>query len=149
MIILQGLFLLVLGHFTAAFLVYLNHRFVFHGKLGKIGPLKHIRKYHSLHHAHAWGNKMYYYILVPWWARILFLGIYAAISLVSVAFAVGLATFSAYYAYNHYAIHKKSHRGHSFYHHSLHHSDAKVNFSGMYPFIDRLFSTYKESRPIL
>ena len=92
---------------------------------------------------------MYYYILVPWWARILFLSIYAAISLVSVAFAVGLVTFSAYYAYNHYAIHKKSHRGHSFYHHSLHHRDAKVNFSGMYPFIDRLFSTYKESRPIL
>ena len=149
MIILQALFLLVLGHFTAAFLVYLNHRFIFHGKLGKIGPFKDIRKYHSLHHAHAWGDKMYYYILVPWWARILFLSIYVAISFVSVAFAVGLATFSTYYAYNHFAIHKKSHRRHSFYHHSLHHSDAKVNFSGMYPFIDRLFSTYKESRPIL
>ena len=68
MMVFQGLFLLVLGHFTAAFLVYLNHRFVFHGKLGKIGPLKRVRKYHSLHHAHAWGEKMYYYILVPWWA---------------------------------------------------------------------------------
>jgi sterol desaturase/sphingolipid hydroxylase (fatty acid hydroxylase superfamily) len=30
----------------------------------------------------------------------------------------------------------------------LHHDDASVNFSGMYPFIDKMFSTYKESRPV-
>jgi len=86
---------------------------------------------------------------MPIWARVMFVAIYVAISFVSLAFAFGMLTFSIYYGYNHLAIHEKKHRNHSYFHHTLHHEDPTVNFSGMYPFIDKLFSTYKESRPIL
>lgn len=149
MLILQVLFLLIIGHFTAALLVYLNHRFVFHGKLGTKGPLKFIRRYHTLHHAHPKGERVYDHIYMPVWARVMFVAIYVGISFVSFPFALGMLTFSIYYGYNHLAIHEKKHRNHSYFHHTLHHKDPTVNFSGMYPFIDKLFSTYKESRPIL
>jgi sterol desaturase/sphingolipid hydroxylase (fatty acid hydroxylase superfamily) len=149
MFILQVIFLIIIGHFTAAFLVYFNHRFIFHGKLGTKGPLKIFRRYHTLHHAFPEGEKLYDHIYVPIWARILFIFIYLSIAMISIWFSIGMATFSVYYGYNHLAIHEKAQHRHSYYHHSLHHDVTTVNFSGMYPFIDRLFSTYKESRPIL
>ena len=144
----QVISLFILGHFVAALLVYLNHRFIFHGKLGTKGPLRFFRRFHTLHHAHPEGDKLYEHIYVPLWARVAFVLIYLSIAMVSLSFSLGMATFSLYYSYNHLAIHKKTHKNQSYYHHSLHHDDASVNFSGMYPFIDRMFSTYKESRPV-
>jgi hypothetical protein len=80
MLIFQVLLLLIIGHFTAALLVYLNHRFVFHGELGTKGPLKFIRRYHTLHHAHPKGERVYDHIYMPMWARMMFIAIYVGIS---------------------------------------------------------------------
>lgn len=150
--IFQALVLIIIGHFTAAMLVYLNHRFVFHGKLGKTKLLKPLVRYHIMHHAHAEGPEMTKYALMPKWARFFFTWVYIGVAWVSVPLAVGLLSFSLYYAYNHLSIHRKKPLwglSHSYHHHSLHHRLPKKNFSGMYPFIDRIFSTYLESRPHL
>jgi hypothetical protein len=149
MLIFQALLLIIIGHFTAAVLVYLNHRFVFHGNLGKTRLLKRLTRYHALHHAHAWDEHMTKYALMPKWARFFFTWVYIGVAWVSVPFALGLLSFSVYYAHNHLAIHRRKHLGHSYYHHALHHKMPKKNFSGMYPFIDRIFSSYIESRPDL
>tara|TARA_R110002020_G_scaffold445998_2_gene658132 strand:+ start:792 stop:1241 length:450 start_codon:yes stop_codon:yes gene_type:complete len=149
MFIFQALLLIIIGHFTAALLVYLNHRFVFHGKLGKTKVLKPLTRYHALHHKHAWGARMPSYIIMPKWARFFFTWVYVGVAWLSFPFAMGLLSFSLYYAYNHLAIHRAKHYGHSYYHHTLHHMKPKWNFSGMYPFIDKLFSSYIESRPKL
>ena len=68
----QVISLFILGHFVAALLVYLNHRFIFHGKLGTKGPLRFFRRFHTLHHAHPEGDKLYEHIYVPLWARVAF-----------------------------------------------------------------------------
>ena len=149
MLIFQALLLIIIGHFTAALLVYLNHRFVFHGKLGRTKVLKRLTRYHTLHHRHAWDDQMTDYIVMPKWARFFFTWVYIGVAWVSFPFALGLLSFSLYYAYNHLAIHRKKHLGHSYYHHSLHHRVPSKNFSGMYPFIDKVFSSYIESRPHL
>ena len=125
--------LLILGHFFAALFVYLNHRFVFHGKLGNLPLLKKCRQH----------------IFVPLWAKILFILVYSLVGYVfSGWFALGMASFSGYYSINHLKIHEKLLKTHSYYHHIDHHGRPDNNFSGMYPFIDQIFGSYIESRPI-
>ena len=152
MTILQPLFLIFFGHFLAATLVYLNHRFVFHGKLGKIKFLKKIKRYHTRHHQKPNSTR---HLLMPFWARAMFCVVYAAVGwFISLWLMVGLASFSLYYAIYHYRIHKAGVPRHrylrrSYHHHNLHHTVPTVNFSGMHPFIDKIFASYTESRPIL
>jgi len=151
-LILQALFLIFLGHFGAATLVYLNHRFVFHGKLGNKRVLKPIKRYHTRHHQKPNSQK---HLLTPLWARFMFCVAYALVGwYISLWLMVGLASFSIYYAIYHYRIHKRGvptnrYLRRSFYHHKLHHDVPTVNFSGMHPFIDKVFSTYSESIPRL
>lgn len=141
--------LLILGHFFAALFVYLNHRFVFHGKLGNLPLLKKFTTYHTLHHAHPIGKKCRQHIFVPLWAKILFILMYSLVGYVfSGWFALGMVSFSGYYSINHLKIHEKLLKTHSYYHHIDHHGRPDNNFSGMYPFIDQIFGSYIESRPI-
>ena len=50
--VLQFIFAVVVGHLTGALVLYLNHRFIFHGKLGRFPILRSMRKLHTLHHRH-------------------------------------------------------------------------------------------------
>ncbi len=152
MAILQALLWIFCGHFIAATLVYLNHRFVFHGKLGKKGFLKQIRRYHTRHHQKPRSTQ---HLLMPRWARIMFCGIYGLAGwYISLWLMLGLISFSTYYAIYHYRIHKsrpprQQYLRKSYHHHQLHHTVPTTNFSGMHPFIDKIFSTYKEGTPLL
>lgn len=150
MALLQALILIMCGHLLAAFLVYLNHRFVFHGKLGKLPLLRHLRRKHTLHHAHAHGKNMKKHIFAPLWARCVFLVIYGIVGIfISIPFMIGLVSFSLYYAHNRLKIHTQTSGTHSYWHHRHHHRHPNTNFSGMYPTMDKVFSTYIESRPRL
>ena len=101
---LSALALIVAGHFFCATLVYLNHRFVFHTRLGNLPLLKGIKKLHSLHHAHAYNENRNEYIYVPLKWRvaltltILFIGVF------NHWFAIGIASFAMLYTYRHHAI---------------------------------------------
>jgi hypothetical protein len=150
MIIFQHLVLILVGHFIAAFIVYVNHRFVFHGRLGRFPLLRKIHLKHALHHAHTSGVSLKKHIFAPLWAQIGFTVLYACVGyFVSASLMIGLISFSVYYAHTHLKIHTKKIRTHAYWHHRYHHRHPNVNFSGMYPFIDRLFSTYTESCPRL
>ena len=133
--------LLTAGHFFCALLVYLNHRFIFHTKIGDKPILKGLKKLHALHHKHSYDEKRNEFIFVPIKFQILFSSLIIAIGFISVPFAIGITSFAALYSYRHYAIHNndKSSKFHE--HHNTHHKNIKYNFSGMYPFIDKIFKT--------
>jgi sterol desaturase/sphingolipid hydroxylase (fatty acid hydroxylase superfamily) len=148
-LILQGILLILGGHFAAATAVYLNHRFVFHGKWGNLPLLRETRKKHILHHRWAYGRHAHRHIIAPWWGQLLIAGAMAFIGqLFSWWFAVGILSFCFYYSHQHWAIHHDDDSSHCHYHHSFHHyNDKHANLSGVYPFIDRLGGTYVETRP--
>lgn len=140
--------LFFVGHYAAALVVYLNHRFVFHGSLRRWPGLKYLARLHALHHAHV-DNDVAEYIFMPWWGQ---LAVVLTIGLTGWLFSWGLAlgifSFSILYMNRHLAIHTTDEKSHFHFHHIYHHrGDVKTNLSGMYPFIDRLFGTYVESRP--
>ena len=139
------LFLFAVGHFAAAVLVYLNHRFVFHGKLRRWPLLRSMAKIHSLHHAHAYDNHDPF-IFVPTLGQVV---IFAALLLVAwnnIALSLGLASFSILYSHRHWAIHNTDFSSKFHHHHEHHHKKNTLsNFSGIYPFIDKIFGTYEES----
>tara|TARA_B100000131_G_scaffold321418_1_gene372068 strand:+ start:367 stop:825 length:459 start_codon:yes stop_codon:yes gene_type:complete len=134
--------MVIAGHFFCALLVYLNHRFVFHSKLGNLPLLKNVRRLHSLHHAHAYNEKRNDYILVPIKYNIFLAIVIVMIGIyINVWFAAGIVTFSALYSKRHYDIHNNDKSSVFFSHHRLHHINPKYNFSGIYPFIDAIFKT--------
>ena len=138
--------LLIFGHYFGAIGLYLTHRFIFHGKVEKIKPLAKLKKLHTLHHKHFDDEKLYQYIYVPIWGRISLTAALAIVgALVNVPFAIGLGSFAFLYMKRHMDIHTidKESRFHK--HHNLHHKNARVNFSGIYPWIDSLFGTKKQS----
>ena len=135
----------ILGHCVAALAVYLNHRFVFHGELGRLPILRKARKLHILHHLHAYDDVRNDYF-EPVWVQ---LGFYFFVVLVGVllswTFAVGIVSFGFLYAYRHKNIHNKDKTSIFSVHHKYHHTvDPRCNFSGVYPSIDHMFKTSKE-----
>tara|TARA_R110000824_G_scaffold218601_1_gene405318 strand:- start:698 stop:1150 length:453 start_codon:yes stop_codon:yes gene_type:complete len=131
-----------IGHIIAAIAVYLNHRFVFHGKLGRLPILRNTRKLHLKHHAHAYDDVRNEYF-EPLWVKV---GFYLFISLVgtlfSWAFALGLFSFGLLYSYRHKNIHNADTSSYFSIHHRYHHVvDPRYNYSGIYPSIDYLFGT--------
>ena len=134
----------VAGHMSGALALYLNHRFVFHGQLGKIKILRGFSRLHELHHKHAYSSDRNDYLKTPDWGK------YSLSTLMFMAgvvinwwFAVGLFTFAILYSVRHFAIHNHDNFSNFFYHHEIHHQNIRYNFSGMYPFIDRVFGTIK------
>ena len=125
--------------------MYLNHRFVFHGRLGRLPLLRKTRKLHILHHLHAYDHERNYHF-EPLWFKISFYCFFVALGFfVSWPFALGLLSFALLYSYRHRNIHNddKTSRfsAHHYYHHKL---DSRKNFSGVYPVIDRVFKTAAE-----
>ena len=60
-----------LGHILSALIVYLNHRFVFHGSLGRLPLFKASKYLHALHHAHAYDEERNNYF-EPLWVKVSF-----------------------------------------------------------------------------
>jgi sterol desaturase/sphingolipid hydroxylase (fatty acid hydroxylase superfamily) len=112
--------LIFIGHFVAAIAVYLNHRFVFHGRLGKLPVLRRLKRLHSLHHVHAYDEERNDFF-EPLWVRSLFFIVIASIGyLINWGFSFGVLSI----------------------HHAYHHKkNPFTNFSGIYPFIDKIFGT--------
>ena len=137
------LFLVVGGFFVTSLMFYLNHRFVGHGKLGKLPLLRYIRRMHMIHHRNDYNDKRNDHLLLPIGAKLLFLAAFILISFVSVSFAIGYIAYVFYYEWLHYKMHNDDQTGVCSRHHFIHHrKSAKHNFSGTMPLIDRIFGTY-------
>jgi len=134
-----GIFsLLIAGHCFGAFLFYFFHRFIFHGKLGKLPVLKRIKKIHSMHHARPEDLEKLFF---PNWSKVLIAGIMIVLGSISLPFAVGLCSFFPVYTYRHWEAHHESEADwakHHMYHHKV---NPKVNFGGIYPVLDAVFKT--------
>ena len=136
----------VVGHFLSAFLFYLNHRFVFHSKLGKHKIFKGWRRYHVLHHKYDYTANWRKYILIPWWGWLSFALLATVIGLMTtVYFAVGMLSHVILYEITHYRIHmnpKKSQLAKYHYHHHRH--NFKANHVAYWTSIDRIFGSKED-----
>jgi len=142
---MYGFLHFMLAHFVTAFLFYLNHRYVFHGKWGKTGLLASWKLVHTRHHKVDYGPNFKKYALIPWWGWLAVVLVCSTIALLSNNY-VGGGVFSYFLAYElrHYRLHAKldgSDRLTRF-HYYHHRKSAKKNFATMWTFIDRLFGTY-------
>jgi hypothetical protein len=142
--IIKFLTWMLIGHVIAATILYFNHRFVFHGRLGLLPLFKDIKKLHTLHHLHSFSDKVIESMNTPLWGRLLlgsfFIG---AAVIITPAFGFGMLSFAGVYAYRH----KLSHTGDTSYfalHHLHHHKNANVNFAGVYPIFDKIFLTHED-----
>ena len=162
-VLLYG-FEFLFGYAITALAYYFNHRFLFHKRLPKQVP-KIIRDWHRKyanlhiqHHKHAWpeDERVKEFIKVPIFGKVILLLIVAAVGVISASASLGILIFFAVYGMRHSAIHGVSIAGNkvadssSYYyrHHMLHHTNGnwhKHNFSGVHPWIDKVFGTYKES----
>ena len=135
------------GFFFTSLMFYLNHRFVGHGPLGKWPLLRHMRRMHLIHHKNDYNEKRNKHLFLPFWAKLLFLGVFLLISLISISFAVGYISYALYYEWLHHRMHNDDQAGSFSKHHYIHHrKSARHNFSGTMPFIDKLFGTYYKKR---
>jgi len=141
-ILLQVLYFFI-GHILAALIVYFNHRYVFHGRLGKLPVLRQIKLIHARHHAYAYTDDGNDYIITPLWAKTLIVSVVLAAGyVVGWEFAAGLGSFSVAYAYRHWRIHNQDQTSRFSLHHRIHHEvSPRKNFSGVYPIIDKVFGT--------
>lgn len=137
-------------HILSSVVLYGFHRYVFHGKLGSYPVLRYLRKLHTLHHKHSFTKKLDEFIKVPWWVWILLATITTIFYFVfSWSAALGVASFVAVYAIRHKMAHYSDSTSEFARHHRHHHVRAQTNFSGVYPVIDKWFSTYESSVPEL
>lgn len=135
----------IFGHYISALFLYLVHRFIFHGTLRRWPVFKNWARLHGLHHADV---SNIHHMLAPFWVKCLLFSILVLTALlIHPGFALGIASFGLLYMYRHWAIHQDEYKTKFYYHHMYHHHNVKVNFSGMYPFIDKIFGTYTETRP--
>lgn len=141
-----SLVLFFVGHIFSAILVYLNHRFVFHGKLGKLPVLNKLRALHVEHHRHAYDDERNLHFEPAWVTASLLIAIALVGTFVSLPFSIGLSSFAILYAYRHKRIHNKDTTSTFSIHHRHHHTrNARKNFSGVYPVVDRMFGTFENS----
>ena len=137
---MSALLLLIAGHFFGAYMFYFFHRHIFHGSLGKYPILKEWKSIHTQHHRRPLDPGTFFF---PWWANLAIWTLAAGLLFVIPYFAVGLGSFFGYYAYMHRAAHVGADTRSGRHHRSHHHGKPKANFSGAYPFIDRIFGTYE------
>lgn len=155
--------LLSTGYVLTAIGYYLNHRFIFHGRLPKWAPKK-VKKihrwyagFHMRHHLHAEQDDELVkdYLKIPVVGKIVMLIALAAIGMLSKPVAAGCFIFFVTYGVRHGAIHgagiggrKLDKDSYHYRHHMLHHQKGNwghVNFSGVHPWIDKVFKTYRKS----
>lgn len=138
---LTNLLLFVIGHLMGAFAIYFNHRFVLHGKLGKLPLLRKTMIMHGLHHAHSYTDDCLDYIDIPVWGWVGLLSISAIVTYISIPLGLGLVSLWFYYEIVHRYIHFQGKDGKFGQHHRRHHEKPNINFSGVHPWIDSLFNT--------
>lgn len=137
--------LFITGHSLGALVVYLNHRFVLHGRLRRWPLLKKLARLHGLHHAHH-NDKNDPYIFMPLWGKLSLVFILVIIATLSLPLSLGISSFCLLYMYRHWAIHNTDTTSRFFRHHNLHHKKfPNKNFSGIYPVIDKIFNTNEPS----
>jgi sterol desaturase/sphingolipid hydroxylase (fatty acid hydroxylase superfamily) len=124
-----------------AFAIYFNHRFVLHGKLGKLPVLRKTMIMHGLHHAHSYTDDCLDYINIPVWGWITLLSLTGLLTYLSLPMGLGLLSCWVYYEIMHRYIHFQGKDGSFGVHHRLHHEKPNINFSGVHPWIDRIFNT--------
>ena len=138
--LLSALLIFVAGHFSGAYMFYFFHRHIFHGSLGKYPLLRQWRSIHTRHHRRPLDPGTFFF---PWWANLAIWVFAVCLFLVTPAFSIGLASFFAYYAYMHRAAHVGADTRSGRHHRSHHYGKHNANFSGAYPFIDKIFGTYE------
>jgi len=130
------------GYTLAALGWYLNHRFVFHGKLGKLPILKEFKKLHTIHHKKAYTEDRNDYIFIPVWGHALLLCISSPILYLNITMWAGCACFAVVYGIRHYKMHNGEADTPYQEHHRTHHTTHPMhNFSGVHPIIDKIFNT--------
>ena len=129
---------LIAGHCLGAFLFYLMHRFVFHGKLGKLPVLKRIRKIHTMHHARPEDLEKLFF---PNWSKILIGITMIGVGFINLPLAIGVCSFFPVYAYRHWNAHHGATASWARHHMHHHQVNPQANFGGIYPVIDFIFRT--------
>ena len=138
--IMSALLLFAVGHFYGAYMFYFFHRYIFHGPLGRYPLLRQWRAIHANHHRNPNDPGTFFF---PWWVNLTIWALAAGLFFVAPAFSLGLVSFFAYYAYRHRAAHVGANTRSGRHHRSHHYGKPSANFSGAYPFIDRIFGTYE------
>jgi len=137
---LSVLLLLIAGHLFGAYMFYFFHRYIFHGHLGRYPLLRQWREIHTNHHRRPKDPGTFFF---PWWANLTIWIFAGCLFLATPPFAIGMASFFVYYAYRHRAAHMGADTVSGRHHRSHHHGKQTANFSGAYPFVDKLFGTYE------
>ncbi len=134
----------VFGHFASALLFYLNHRFIFHTKLGNKKYIKVWKKVHTLHHKHDYKSDWKKYSIIPWQGWVAFITTATLIGYMSnFYFGFGLLSYVVAYEIVHYLIHKNPSSNYwAKFHWSHHRKDPHKNFATIYTFFDKIFGTY-------
>jgi len=137
---------LIFGHFFSALLFYLNHRFIFHTKLGNLKFIKKWKKVHILHHKHDYDSNWKKYALIPVMGWVAFSIITVLIALVTTFyFAIGMLSYVILYEIIHYRIHSLPQKNNtSQFHYDHHRKSPKHNFATFWVFIDKAFGTYQK-----
>lgn len=135
-----------IGHVMGAVILYASHRWIFHGKLGKLPLLREFKRLHLRHHRYSYSEHKNEFLVVPLWAKTIILSLIALVALIQPGLSLGLFTFALLYSHRHYAIHNEDNYSHFHFHHHYHHKKPNVNYSGVYPILDNVFGTH-ESPP--
>ena len=138
--IMSALLLFGVGHFFGAYMFYFFHRYIFHGALGRYPLLRQWREIHTQHHLKPHDPGTFFF---PWWANITIWTLAAGLFFIIPALAIGMGSFFGLYAYRHRAAHVGVNTVSGRHHRSHHYGKPTANFSGAYPFVDKLFGTYE------
>ena len=157
--------LFIIGYVATTFAYYINHRFIFHGKMPQWmpKPIKRLHRwyagFHLRHHLNAFPDEsgttshVEEYLQVPAYGKIIAGLLLLGISFFSIGLATGVLTFFIVYGVRHGTIHGISVVGFGpvskssqyYRHHMSHHTKGnwnKYNFSGVHPYVDKIFKTY-------
>jgi len=159
--VLAACLLLLSGYTATAVGYYLNHRFIFHGRMPRWVP-KRIKRahrwyagFHMRHHLHAEQDDELVedYLKIPTAGKVVMVIMLLVIAMASISFSIGCLIFFTVYGIRHGAIHgvgrkKLSKDSYHYRHHMLHHKKGnwgEANFSGVHPWIDKVFGSYRQS----
>ena len=136
--ILHFISFVAIGHCLGALIFYFTHRFIFHGRLGRLPIFRYIKGIHTLHHARPESVERAFF---PGWAKLLIGSVMVMVGFLNFPLAIGICSFFPVYAYRHWMAHSGSDAywaGHHMNHHLV---DTRTNFGGIYPIIDVIFRT--------
>lgn len=138
-----GLILFVFGHLLMSLFFYCNHRFIFHGKLGKLPLLRSWRRVHTNHHRDYFGSDKKKAVgLLPIWGWGLFIAACFSFGFLNPWLAAGLFSYVITYEIAHSMAHLDPKRFRwTWMHHLHHHKNVKKNFASIYVFWDKMFRT--------